>query len=110
MRDGKFADGSKTLREDAWLNMNLRDPATAVSCVHTITVIAISGASIRCMTLNPIHDALEGITHSMCSIDQNHRPYEWVVDNRSAIPSSGVCPPERNAHCYVQALPAPAGI
>lgn len=32
---------------------------------------------------HPIQDALEGITHSMCSIEfENHRPlYEWVVDN-----------------------------
>jgi glutaminyl-tRNA synthetase len=32
---------------------------------------------------HPIQDALEGITHSMCSIEfENHRPlYDWVVDN-----------------------------
>ena len=32
---------------------------------------------------HPIQDALEGITHSMCSIEfENHRPlYEWVFDN-----------------------------
>ena len=32
---------------------------------------------------HPIQDALEGITHSMCSIEfENHRPlYEWVIDN-----------------------------
>ena len=32
---------------------------------------------------HPIQDAIEGITHSLCSLEfENHRPlYEWVVDN-----------------------------
>ena len=87
MRDGKFADGSKTLRakiDMASPNMNLRDPAIYRIvrahhhrqgdkwCIYPMYDFA-----------HPIQDALEGITHSMCSIEfENHRPlYEWVVDN-----------------------------
>ena len=87
MRDGKFADGSKTLRakiDMASPNMNLRDPAIYRIvrahhhrqgdkwCIYPLYDFA-----------HPIQDALEGITHSMCSIEfENHRPlYEWVVDN-----------------------------
>lgn len=64
--------------------MNLRDPAiyrilhTAHHrqgdkwCIYPLYDFA-----------HPIQDALEGITHSMCSIEfENHRPlYDWVVDN-----------------------------
>ena len=87
MRAGEFADGEKTLRAKIDLaspNMNLRDPAIYrikhVShhrqgdkwCVYPLYDFA-----------HPIQDALEGITHSMCSIEfENHRPlYEWVINN-----------------------------
>ena len=87
MRDGKFPDGSKTLRakiDMASPNMNMRDPAIYRIvrahhhrqgdkwCIYPLYDFA-----------HPIQDALEGITHSMCSIEfENHRPlYEWVVDN-----------------------------
>ncbi len=87
MRAGKYADGSKTLRakiDMASPNMNLRDPAIYRIvrahhhrqgdkwCIYPLYDFA-----------HPIQDALEGITHSLCSIEfENHRPlYEWVVDN-----------------------------
>lgn len=87
MRAGKFEDGSKTLRakiDMASSNMNLRDPAIYRIvrahhhrqgdkwCIYPLYDFA-----------HPIQDAIEGITHSLCSIEfENHRPiYEWVVDN-----------------------------
>lgn len=87
MRNGEFADGSKTLRakiDMASPNMNMRDPAIYRIvrahhhrqgdkwCIYPLYDFA-----------HPIQDAIEGITHSMCSIEfENHRPlYEWVVDN-----------------------------
>ena len=87
MRAGEFADGEKTLRAKIDLaspNMNLRDPAIYrikhVShhrqgdkwCIYPLYDFA-----------HPIQDAIEGITHSMCSLEfENHRPlYEWVVTN-----------------------------
>lgn len=87
MRAGKFPDGSKTLRAKIDMsspNMNMRDPAIYRIvrahhhrqgdkwCIYPLYDFA-----------HPIQDAIEGITHSMCSIEfENHRPlYEWVVDN-----------------------------
>ena len=87
MRAGAFPDGSKTLRakiDMASPNMNMRDPAIYRIvrahhhrqgdkwCIYPLYDFA-----------HPTQDALEGITHSMCSIEfENHRPlYEWVVDN-----------------------------
>ncbi|MDY3619339.1 glutamine--tRNA ligase/YqeY domain fusion protein [Agathobaculum sp.] len=87
MRAGKFPDGTKTLRakiDMASPNMNLRDPAIYRIvrahhhrqgdrwCIYPLYDFA-----------HPIQDAIEGITHSMCSIEfENHRPlYEWVVEN-----------------------------
>ena len=36
-----------------------------------------------CIRDSPIQDAIEGITHSMCSLEfENHRPlYNWVIEN-----------------------------
>ena len=87
MRDGEFPDGSKTLRakiDMASPNMNMRDPAIyrinrSVHhrqgnkwCIYPLYDYA-----------HPIQDALEGVTHSLCSIEfENHRPlYDWVVRN-----------------------------
>lgn len=87
MRNGEFEDGACTLRakiDMASSNMNLRDPAIYrilhVShhrqgdkwCIYPLYDFA-----------HPIQDALEGISHSMCSIEfENHRPlYDWVVEN-----------------------------
>ena len=87
MKNGEFADGTHTLRakiDMASPNMNMRDPAIYRIlhthhhrqgdkwCIYPLYDFA-----------HPIQDALEGITHSLCSIEfENHRPlYEWVVDN-----------------------------
>ena len=87
MRDGEFPDGSRTLRakiDMASPNMNMRDPAIYRIvrahhhrqgdkwCIYPLYDFA-----------HPIQDALEGITHSLCSIEfENHRPlYDWVVEN-----------------------------
>ncbi len=87
MKNGEFPDGSKTLRakiDMASPNINMRDPAIYRIlrahhhrqgdkwCIYPLYDYA-----------HPIQDALEGITHSLCSLEfENHRPlYEWVVDN-----------------------------
>ncbi len=86
MKNGDFPDGFCTLRakiDMASPNMNLRDPAIYrinhcshhrqgdAWCIYPLYDFA-----------HPIQDALEGITHSMCSIEfENHRPlYDWVVE------------------------------
>ena len=87
MKNGEFEDGSHTLRakiDMASPNMNLRDPAIYRIvhahhhrqgdkwCIYPLYDYA-----------HPIQDALEGITHSLCSIEfENHRPlYDWVINN-----------------------------
>ena len=87
MKNGEFPDGSKTLRakiDMASPNINMRDPAIYRIlrahhhrqgdkwCIYPLYDYA-----------HPIQDAIEGITHSLCSLEfENHRPlYEWVVDN-----------------------------
>lgn len=87
MKNGEFPDGYCTLRakiDMASPNMNMRDPAIYRIvrahhhrqgdkwCIYPLYDFA-----------HPIQDALEGITHSLCSIEfENHRPlYDWVVDN-----------------------------
>ena len=87
MKNGEFPDGSHTLRakiDMASPNMNLRDPAI-YRILHTHHHRQGDKWCIYPMYdfAHPIQDALEGITHSLCSIEfENHRPlYEWVVDN-----------------------------
>ncbi len=87
MREGKYEDGTHTLRakiDMASPNMNMRDPAI-YRIVHTEHHRQGNKWCIYPLYdfAHPIQDALEGITHSMCSIEfENHRPlYEWVVDN-----------------------------
>ncbi len=87
MKNGEFEDGAKTLRakiDMASSNMNLRDPAI----YRIVHVSHHRQGSKWCIYplydfAHPIQDALEGITHSLCSIEfENHRPlYEWVVNN-----------------------------
>ncbi|MGD9559743.1 MAG: glutamine--tRNA ligase/YqeY domain fusion protein [Oscillospiraceae bacterium] len=87
MKEGEFADGARTLRakiDMASPNMNMRDPAL-YRIVHAWH--HRQGDSWNIYPLydyaHPIQDALEGITHSLCSIEfENHRPlYDWVIDN-----------------------------
>ena len=87
MRAGEFPDGAKTLRAKIDMsspNINLRDPAIYRIlrahhhrqgdkwCIYPLYDYA-----------HPIQDAIEGITHSLCSLEfENHRPlYDWVLDN-----------------------------
>ena len=87
MKSGEFADGAKTLRakiDMASPNINMRDPAI-YRIVHTDHHRQGDKWCIYPLYdyAHPIQDALEGITHSLCSIEfENHRPlYEWVIDN-----------------------------
>ena len=85
MRDGKYADGEKVLRakiDMASPNINMRDPviyriahATHHNtgdkwCIYPMYDFA-----------HPIEDAIEGITHSICTLEfEDHRPlYDWVL-------------------------------
>lgn len=87
MKNGEFPDGHCTLRakiDMASPNMNLRDPAI-YRILHTDHHRQGNKWCIYPLYdfAHPIQDALEGITHSMCSIEfENHRPlYDWVVDS-----------------------------
>ena len=87
MRAGEFAEGEHVLRakiDMASPNLNMRDPVlyrvqkvehyrTGDSwCIYPMYDFA-----------HPISDALEGITHSICTLEfEDHRPlYDWVVEN-----------------------------
>lgn len=89
MRAGEFEDGKMTLRAKIDLasgNFNMRDPVIYrinrlphhrtgnTWCIYPMYDFA-----------HPIEDALEGITHSLCSLEfEAHRPlYDWVVNNVS---------------------------
>ncbi len=92
MKNGEFPDGARTLRakiDMASPNMNLRDPAI-YRIVHTDHHRQGNKWCIYPLYdfAHPIQDALEGITHSLCSIEfENHRPlYDWVVDNLGFSP------------------------
>jgi len=87
MKNGEFADGTHTLRakiDMASPNMNMRDPAI-YRIVHTAHHRQGDKWCIYPLYdfAHPIQDAIEGITHSLCSLEfENHRPlYDWVVDN-----------------------------
>ena len=87
MKNGEFSDGAKTLRakiDMASPNINLRDPAI-YRIVHTSHHRQGDKWCIYPLYdyAHPIQDALEGITHSLCSLEfENHRPlYDWVVEN-----------------------------
>jgi glutaminyl-tRNA synthetase len=87
MRDGKFENGELVLRakiDMASPNINLRDPILyriryadhhqtgSKWCIYPMYDFT-----------HPISDALEGITHSLCTLEfEDHRPlYDWVLDN-----------------------------
>ena len=87
MKNGEFPEGSRTLRAKIDLasgNFNMRDPVIYRIrymhhhrqgdkwCIYPMYDFA-----------HPIQDAIEGITHSMCSLEfENHRPlYNWVIEN-----------------------------
>ncbi|MCU7891876.1 MAG: glutamine--tRNA ligase/YqeY domain fusion protein [Candidatus Thiodiazotropha sp. (ex Ustalcina ferruginea)] len=90
MKAGDFADGERVLRAKIDMgspNMNLRDP-TLYRIRHG--VIHHQTGEAWCIYpmydyTHPVSDALEGITHSLCTLEfEDHRPlYEWVLDNIS---------------------------
>ena len=92
MRAGEFADGSRTLRAKIDMthpNLNLRDPV--LYRILRATHHRQGDAWCIYPTYDWTHgqsDAIEGITHSTCSLEfENHRPlYDWFLD-RLPIPS-----------------------
>ena len=86
MKAGEFPDGAKTLRariDMASPNINLRDPAL-YRILHTSHHQTGNEWCIYPMYdfAHPIQDAIEGVTHSLCSLEyEAHRPlYNWVVE------------------------------
>ena len=92
MKNGEFKEGEMTLRAKIDLasgNFNMRDPVLYRIryahhhrqgdkwCIYPMYDLA-----------HPIQDALEGITHSLCSLEyEDHRPlYDWVIENTD-VPS-----------------------
>ena len=86
MKNGEFEDGAKTLRakiDMASPNINMRDPA-----MYRIKHISHHQTGDKwCIYpmydfAHPIQDAIEGVTHSLCSLEyEAHRPlYDWVVN------------------------------
>ena len=85
MKAGKYADGEKVLRakiDMASPNINMRDPI-----IYRVAHITHHNTGDKwCIYpmydfAHPIQDAIEGITHSICTWDfEDHRPlYDWVV-------------------------------
>ena len=85
MKNGEFADGERTLRakiDMASPNINMRDPI-----IYRVAHMAHHNTGDTwCIYpmydfAHPIEDAIEGITHSICTLEfEDHRPlYDWVV-------------------------------
>ncbi len=92
MKNGEFPEGKYTLRAKIDLasgNFNMRDPA-----LYRIRYIEHHRQGTKWCIFpmydfaHPIQDALEGITHSLCSLEyEDHRPlYDWVIQNTD-VPS-----------------------
>ncbi|MEA4806522.1 glutamine--tRNA ligase/YqeY domain fusion protein [Acetobacterium wieringae] len=87
MKAGELPEGSHILRakiDMASPNMNMRDPAI-YRILHTSHHSTSEDWYIYPMYdyAHPIEDALEGITHSLCTLEfEDHRPfYDWVLAN-----------------------------
>jgi glutaminyl-tRNA synthetase len=93
MREGEYPDGAKTLRakiDMAHPNLLMRDPVMyrirrephyrtgTTWCIYPMYDFQ-----------HPLSDAIEGITHSLCSLEYEiHRPlYDWFISNCEAYPS-----------------------
>ncbi len=86
MKEGKYEDGEKTLRakiDMASPNMNMRDPVL----YRIIHITHHNTGNKWCIYpmydfAHPIQDAIEGVTHSLCSLEyDDHRVlYDWVVE------------------------------
>ncbi len=87
MKNGEFPDGSMTLRAKIDLssgNFNMRDPVIyRISRTHHHRTEDKWCIYPMYDYAHPIEDALEGITHSLCTLEfEDHRPlYNWVVNN-----------------------------
>jgi len=92
MRSGEFPEGKYTLRAKIDIssgNFNMRDPV-----LYRIRYIEHHRQGTKWCIFpmydfaHPIQDALEGVTHSLCSLEyEDHRPlYDWVIANTS-VPS-----------------------
>ena len=87
MRNGEFPNGAMTLRAKIDLasgNFNMRDPAIyRINHMHHHTTGDKWCIYPMYDFAHPIEDAMECITHSLCSLEfEAHRPlYNWVVDN-----------------------------
>ncbi len=87
MRKGKLEDGSMVLRTKIDMtspNMNMRDPVIyRIRRVHHIRTGDRWCIYPMYDYTHCISDALEGITHSLCTLEfEDHRPlYDWVLDN-----------------------------
>lgn len=94
MRQGEFPEGRMILRakiDMASPNMNMRDPVLyrvlradhhrtgAAWCIYPMYDYA-----------HPLSDALESVTHSLCTLEfEHHRPlYEWLINNVDGLPGS----------------------
>ena len=102
MKNGMYEDGTKVLRakiDMASPNMNMRDPviyrvAHVIHhhntgdkwCIYPMYDFA-----------HPIEDAIEGVTHSICTLEfEDHRPlYDWVVRELRV----SRCPPQPDRVC-----------
>jgi glutaminyl-tRNA synthetase len=87
MRAGEFADGSRVLRARIDMssgNINLRDPVIyRIRRAHHLRTGDKWCIYPMYDYTHCISDALEGITHSLCTLEfEDHRPlYDWVLDN-----------------------------
>ena len=85
MKNGEFPEGSKVLRakiDMASPNMNMRDPVIyRVARMHHHNTGDTWCIYPMYDFAHPIEDAIEGITHSICTLEfEDHRPlYDWVV-------------------------------
>ena len=93
MREGKYADGEKVLRakiDMASPNINMRDPV-----IYRIAHAEHHNTGDKwCIYpmydfAHPIEDAIEGITHSICTLEfEDHRPlYDWVLQEVGKWPA-----------------------
>lgn len=103
MKNGKFADGEKVLRariDMASSNINMRDPV-----IYRVAHMTHHRTGDKwCIYpmydyAHPIEDAIEGITHSICTLEfEDHRPlYNWVVEevDKDMIPDKDEMPPRQ---------------
>jgi glutaminyl-tRNA synthetase len=93
MRSGDFKEGTCVLRakiDMASPNLNLRDPAI-YRILHSHHHRTGDAWCIYPMYdfAHPLSDALEGITHSLCTLEfEHHRPlYDWLIQNVDGLPS-----------------------